>query len=61
MALLTLATLVLQLAAIYLPFLDRFFGLSPLALTDLGLAFGMGVLTWAGVLAEKWLSRGSRR
>ena len=42
MALLTLATLVLQLAAIYLPFLDRFFGLSPLALKDLGMAFAWG-------------------
>jgi Ca2+-transporting ATPase len=61
MAALTLATLVLQLAAIYLPFMDRFFELTPLALKDLSLAFGMGVLTWAGVLAEKWLRRGTPR
>ena len=53
MAALTLATLVLQLAAIYLPFMDRFFELTPLALTELGIAFAMGVLTWAAVQAEK--------
>ena len=58
MAILTLATLVLQLAAIYLPFLERFFGLTPLALKDLGLAFGMGVLTWAGVQIEKRIAAG---
>ena len=53
MAALTLATLVLQLAAIYLPFMDRFFDLTPLSLTDLGIAFAMGVLTWAAVQVEK--------
>jgi P-type Ca2+ transporter type 2C len=55
MALLTLATLALQLAVIYVPFLDRFFGLTPLPLRDLGLACAMGVLTWAGVRIEKAL------
>jgi Ca2+-transporting ATPase len=55
MALLTLATLALQLAVIYIPFLDRFFGLTPLPLEDLGLACTMGVLTWAGVRIEKAL------
>jgi len=53
MAALTLATLVLQLAAIYLPFMDRFFDLTPLSLKDLGIAFAMGVLTWAAVQVEK--------
>jgi Ca2+-transporting ATPase len=61
LSLLTLATLVLQLAAIYLPFLDRFFGLTPLPLKDLGLAFGMGVLTCAGVQIEKHLLERFRR
>jgi Ca2+-transporting ATPase len=61
MALSTLATLVLQLAAIYLPFMDRFFDLTPLSLKDLGIAFGMGVLTWAGVQIEKRLSRDTPR
>jgi len=53
MAALTLATRVVQLGAIYLPFMDRFFELTPLSLKDLGIAFAMGVLTWAAVQAEK--------
>ena len=53
MAALTLATLVLQLAAIYLPFMEHFFDLTPLSLTDLGIAFAMGVLTWAAHPARK--------
>jgi len=61
MAALTLATLVLQLGAIYLPFLDRFFNLTPLSPKDLGITFGMGLLTWAGVLVEKRLCRGRLR
>ena len=61
MAALTLATLILQLAAIYLPVMDRFFDLTPLSLKDLGIAFAMGVLTWAGVQMEKWLTRGKLR
>jgi hypothetical protein len=57
MAALTLATLALQLGAIYLPFMDRFFELTPLSLTNLGIAFAIGVLTWAAVQVEKRLSR----
>jgi Ca2+-transporting ATPase len=57
LAVLTAAALALQLAAIYLPFLDRFFGLTPLSLPDLGLAAAMGALTWMGVQVEKRLSR----
>jgi Ca2+-transporting ATPase len=53
MALLTLATLVLQLAVIYIPHLGGFFGLTPLPLKDLGLALGMGVLAWVCVQVEK--------
>jgi Ca2+-transporting ATPase len=59
MVLLTLATLGLQLAAIYLPSLERFFGLTPLALKDLGLAGAMGVLTWAGTQIEKKIAAGN--
>jgi Ca2+-transporting ATPase len=59
MVLLTLATLALQLAAIYLPSLERFFGLTPLALKDLGLAGAMGVLTWAGTQIEKKIAAGN--
>jgi Ca2+-transporting ATPase len=61
MAALTLATLILQLAAIYLPVMDRFFDLTPLSPRDLGIALGMGVLMWAGVQMEKWLTRGKLR
>ena len=61
MTMLTLAALVLQVAAIYLPFLERFFGLTPLALPDLALAFAMGVLTWAAVQVERRLSRSASR
>jgi Ca2+-transporting ATPase len=59
-AALTMATLVLQMGAIYLPFMDRFFDLTPLPLKDLGIAFGMGVLTWAGVQFEN-MKRNRRR
>jgi Ca2+-transporting ATPase len=61
MAALSLAALVLQLAAIYLPFLDRFFGLTPLPVKDLGIALGMGVLTWMGVQLEKRLAGSTPR
>jgi len=60
LAVLTAAALALQLAAIYLPFLDRFFGLTPLALPDLGLAAAMGVLTWVGIQVEKRLTASGR-
>jgi Ca2+-transporting ATPase len=57
MTALTLAALILQLAAIYLPFMDQFFGLTPLALPDLALAFGLGTVTLVGVRLERWASR----
>ena len=61
MAALTMATLALQLGAIYLPFMGRFFDLTPLLLEDLGMAdSGMGVLTWAGVQLEN-LKKNRRR
>ncbi|MGE5257650.1 MAG: cation-translocating P-type ATPase [Hyphomicrobiales bacterium] len=61
MAVLTLTALVLQLAVIYLPFLDRFFGLTPLSVKDLGMAFGVGALTWAGVqIGKRMQARSSR-
>jgi len=57
MAVLTAAALALQLAAIYLPFLDRFFGLTPLGLPELGLAFGLGAVMLVSVRIERWASR----
>ena len=53
MTVLTLMTLGLQLAVIYLPFMERFFGLTPLALQDLGISFGLGVLVFVIVRIEK--------
>jgi len=53
----TFATLVLQLAVIYVPFLDRFFGLAPLPLPDLALAFALGSLVFIGTQIERALSR----
>jgi Ca2+-transporting ATPase len=61
LAVLTVAALALQMAAIYLPFLERFFGLVPLALPDLAAAAAVGVLTWAGVQAENRLGRRAPR
>jgi Ca2+-transporting ATPase len=53
MTVLTLMTLGLQLAVIYLPFMEKFFGLTPLALQDLGISFGLGVLVFVIVRIEK--------
>ncbi len=43
----TTLALAMQLAVIYIPFLDQFFGLTPLAWQDLGIAAGLGVLTFS--------------
>jgi Ca2+-transporting ATPase len=61
MGVLTLASLMLQLAVIYIPYLDGFFSLTPLPLKDLGLAFGMGILAWACVQVEKRVLRRPNR
>jgi Ca2+-transporting ATPase len=53
----TLATLVLQLLVVYLPFLERFFGLAPLGLLELALALGLGCLTFIGVRIERRFRR----
>lgn len=55
MAAMTVATLALQLAVIYAPFLERFFGLAPLSFRDLALAFALGSLTFIGVRVERRL------
>ena len=52
---LTLLTIALQLAAIYLPFLDDFFMLTPLAGRDLLLSFVLGFVLWAAVRLENRL------
>ena len=58
MTVLTLMTIGLQLAVIYLPFMKTFFGLTPLTLQDLGICFGLGLLTFLVVRIEKgWLRK----
>jgi Ca2+-transporting ATPase len=58
MTVLTLMTIGLQLAVIYLPFMKSFFGLTPLTLQDLGISFGLGVVIFVMVRIEKvWLQR----
>lgn len=52
---LTLLTIVLQLAAIYLPFLDRFFMLTPLEGKDLFISFMLGFILWLAVRLENYL------
>ncbi len=53
MTILTLVTIGLQLAVIYLPFMKGFFGLVPLNLQDLGISFGLGVLVFVIVRIER--------
>lgn len=50
-------TAVLQLAAIYIPFLDQFFQVTPLALPDLFLCVGLGVVILLLIEAEKFVMR----
>ncbi len=57
MVLLTLVTIGLQLAVIYLPFMKGFFGLVPLSLQDLGISFGLGVLVFMIVRIERRRAR----
>ena len=53
MTILAIVTFLLQLAVIYIPWLDRFFELTPLSALELGLAGASGILTFAGVWIEK--------
>lgn len=46
MAIVVIATIILQLAAIYMPFLETFFELVPLSLTDLGISVAAGGLVF---------------
>lgn len=53
-------TFLLQLAAVYIPFLETFFALQPLSWSELGLAVGAGLITLAAVLLESHLIRRSK-
>jgi Ca2+-transporting ATPase len=50
-------TIALQLAVVYVPFLDRFFEVVPLALPELLLAAGLGSIVFFAIEIEKWLLR----
>lgn len=46
-------TVVLQLAAVYVPFLDEFFEVVPLPAADLAISFALGMVVWGAVEVEK--------
>ncbi len=47
----------LQLVAIYTPFLEDFFGVRPLALPELLVCVALGVIVFGAIEFEKWLKR----
>jgi Ca2+-transporting ATPase len=50
-------TIVLQLALIYLPSLQAFFGTRALLLSELGLSVALSLVIFAAVESEKWVLR----
>ncbi|MFN2196766.1 MAG: cation-translocating P-type ATPase [Anaerolineales bacterium] len=50
----------LQLAVIYVPFLDRFFGVVPLTAAELGIAAALGAVVFVTIELEKVLTRRKR-
>jgi Ca2+-transporting ATPase len=50
-------TLLLQVAAVYVPFLDRFFEVVPLSAANFGLCIALGLGLWGAVAIEKRLLR----
>jgi Ca2+-transporting ATPase len=57
---LTLLTVALQLAVIYLPFLDPFFSLAPLPPGYLAVSLSMGAITFLGVMIERFIKKRKR-
>jgi Ca2+-transporting ATPase len=53
----TVLTVLLQLAAVYVPFLDTFFQVVPLSAADFGICVALGGLVWGAVEIEKRLLR----
>ena len=53
-------TFFLQLATIYVPFLNPIFNTAPLSLAELLFAFGLAAVIFLAVEAEKWLIRTGR-
>ncbi len=57
MAGVTVLTTLLQLAAVYVPFLDAFFQVTPLSAADFALCVVFGGVVWAAVEIEKVLNK----
>ena len=53
----TVLTILLQLAAVYVPFLDTFFEVVPLSAANFGLCVVLGAVVWGAVEIEKRLLR----
>lgn len=60
LTLLTFLTVTLQLGVMYLPFLEEFFNLTPLALEDLVISSALGLVLLAAVRFEKYLRKSSQ-
>jgi P-type Ca2+ transporter type 2C len=54
-------TTILQIAIIYLPFLNRIFNTAPLTITELGFSVLVSAITFHAVELEKFLKRRSRK
>lgn len=52
-----LLTILLQLAVIYVPFLQQIFKTVPLSLSELALSFGFGSIVFIGIEIVKWIKR----
>jgi Ca2+-transporting ATPase len=51
----------LQITAIYVPFFDDFFGVTPLSVPELAVSAALGTLAFVAIEVEKWLLRRSTR
>jgi Ca2+-transporting ATPase len=50
-------TIFSQIAIIYVPFLQRFFGTVALSITDLVISVGLSMIIFVAIEIEKWISR----
>ena len=55
-----LLTFILQMAVIYLPFLNRAFSTTPLDLRDLLISLGFSAIVFLAVEVFKWIRQGRR-
>ena len=51
----TVLTVLLQIAAVYMPFLERFFQVVPLSAADFSVCIALGVVIWGAVEVERHL------